>query len=165
MDLKKWEEYTNEEKTEILMHWYHYYGKTMYTLENMEYFKKVSTENADKIMHIITTGYDYRATKNGPDPAIVMHETVRYPFFMELLLEECPDISTLSKAERTSFETSMANLVAEFVETYNNPQPAVPMTVAIIVKSPQKPKAKKKKPLKPNASKKEETKTDNKPKE
>ena len=57
MELKKWEEYTKEEQKELLNHWWHYYGKVMYTLEEWEQFNKLIDKDSDKILEMAIAGY------------------------------------------------------------------------------------------------------------
>ena len=55
MATKKWEEYTKEEQTNYLTHWFHYYGNMIYNFQELEDFRKLAETRQDDIFdHIVT---------------------------------------------------------------------------------------------------------------
>ena len=53
MNLKRWNEYTAEEKETILMHYFTYYGKTFITLSELELYHDLCKTNPDLIFNYI----------------------------------------------------------------------------------------------------------------
>ena len=41
MEIKRFSEYTNDEQKQLLMHWWHYYGKLPVTLAEIEEFMEI----------------------------------------------------------------------------------------------------------------------------
>ena len=56
MAIKKWEEYSNEEKTDYLVYWFCQYGNQIFTFQELEDFRNLAKEKYDDIFdHIIVT--------------------------------------------------------------------------------------------------------------
>ncbi len=120
MELKQFSEYSLSEKKELLIHWWHYYGKVMYTLEEMNQFRQMIEENCDQVMMMAIFGYVDGITSQ---PIIAAMRAGK--------LEELK--STLPKPEEQDdkfkevYSMVEAELIKELVKTYNNPEPSVPM--------------------------------------
>lgn len=52
MELKKYDEYSDEEKRELLFHWWHYYGKTVCSLGVMRRFTQMVYDDVDEMFKI-----------------------------------------------------------------------------------------------------------------
>lgn len=52
MELKKYNEYSDEEKRELLFHWWHYYGKTVCSLGVMRRFTQMVYDDVDEMFKI-----------------------------------------------------------------------------------------------------------------
>ena len=57
MEIKSIDEYTKEEKIALLNHWFRYYGKEIYILEELEKFQKVVQKDCDIIMQVAILSY------------------------------------------------------------------------------------------------------------
>ena len=55
--MKKWEDYSKEEQTNNLIHWFHYYGGMIYTFKELEDFEKLAKTRQDDIFNYIVTSY------------------------------------------------------------------------------------------------------------
>ena len=65
MELKKYDEYSDEEKRELLFHWWHYYGKTVCSLRVMRQFTQMVYDNVDEMFKIGL--FSFVNGKNGKD--------------------------------------------------------------------------------------------------
>ena len=52
MEIKKYNEYSDDEKSELLFHWWHYYGKTVCSLGVMRRFTQMVYDDVDKMFDI-----------------------------------------------------------------------------------------------------------------
>ena len=57
MEEKKFSNYTQEEKETLLMHWFHYYGKDIYSLAEAEEVYKAILANADSVKDAAVVAY------------------------------------------------------------------------------------------------------------
>ena len=62
MAIKKWEDYSKEEQTNYLTHWFHYYGNMMYNFQELEDFRKLASTRQDDIFNHIVTEFLFRNT-------------------------------------------------------------------------------------------------------
>jgi len=124
MKIKKFKDYTPQEKKELLLHWWHYYGKMLYTFAEMEQFSTMIDENANQVMELAIAGFVNGITSQ---PIIVaMRENN-----LEELKATLPNVE--DDEEFREFYNQVEDvLVAELVETYNNPEPSIPMEPKIL---------------------------------
>ena len=57
MEFKKFNEYSQNEKEELLMHWFHYYGKILVTVEEIEKFYELVKSDSNLIKDAAMVAY------------------------------------------------------------------------------------------------------------
>ena len=62
MSVKKWEDYSKEEQTNYLTHWFHYYGNMMYNFQELEDFRELAKTRQDDIFNHIVTEFLFQNT-------------------------------------------------------------------------------------------------------
>ena len=122
MTLKEWNEYSAEEKVNLLNHHYHYYGKSIINLAEMEQMRDLIAQNPDLMWNLAVVSH---ITRSNAQTTLV--RTLRHNMIEELL-RSLPDKSTFTEEEKEAYDLCGTHLLKETVETYNNPQPAKPMT-------------------------------------
>lgn len=76
----------------LLIHWWHYYGKVIYTLAELEEFEKVIDEyGADKVLDVAVASYVC-----GDGSPTIMLASIRKGT-VKKLFESLPDISKMEK--------------------------------------------------------------------
>lgn len=84
----------------LLIHWWHYYGKVIYTFAELEEFEKVIDEyGADKVLDVAVASY---VCRDG-SPTIML-KSIRKGT-VKKLFESLPDISKMEKKEKEQYET------------------------------------------------------------
>lgn len=116
MKVKKWKEYTIEEKGELLNHWWYYFGKSLISLQDWIEFDKLTKTNTDQLFDVALFSYTQgessqlllEATRSRRTPAI---------------LKYCS--SSDIKRQIGDQEDAFLKIL---VSTYNSPEPNVPMS-------------------------------------
>ena len=127
MILKEWNEYSPEEKVTLLNHHYYYYGKSMVTLDEIEKLRYLIQHNPDLLWRLAVISH---ITRINAQTAVV--RSLRANAFEELCAN-ISDESTFTDEEKEDYALYGGDLLRQTVETFNNPQPAIPMTVEQIV--------------------------------
>ena len=129
MKMNEFKNYTPEEKKSLLLHWWHYYGKGIYTLAEIEQFEKMIDENYDQVWGLAIAGF--------------IHELTSQPILFAMredkvadLLATLPVIEEQSDEFKEAYAKAEKALLTQIVQTYNNPEPSVPMDIAIVVNEP-----------------------------
>ena len=98
----------------LLMHWWHYYGKCIYTLEELEKFEKIIDEyGADKVLDFAVTSY---IISDG-SPTILLG-SIRNGV-VEEMFQSLPDIETFDKVAKKEFIEIKEVFLKAITETYN----------------------------------------------
>ncbi len=122
MEKKKFSEYSIEEKKALLRHWWHYYGKEIYTFAEKEKIDSLIDENYDLIKDAAVFSFMFSTGNNTQLLHAIRHgEAVAY---LNGVLETLADVGLKQKREETE-----EKLIDELVHTYNNPEPDVPLSV------------------------------------
>lgn len=80
---------------ELLMHWWHYYGKAIYTFEDLEKFSAlIDKYGAEKISELVVASY----ISNDGSPTVLLF-SIRHNQ-AENLLNTLPDVSAFSKKRK-----------------------------------------------------------------
>lgn len=83
----------------LLIHWWHYYGKSIYTLAELEEFEKVIDEyGVDKVLDVAVVSYVC-----GDGSPTIMLASIRKGAVRELF-ESLPDISKMKKEEKEQYD-------------------------------------------------------------
>lgn len=118
IEIKNWNDYSFEEKNKLLQHWWHYYGKMMYTLQEWEEFNKLVEKDADR-MFIFAIGSYIMGTSSQPLICAMRQRNV------DEVIASLPEKKELEDNEMYfKIENS---LISQLVKSYNDPQPVVPM--------------------------------------
>ena len=91
----------------LLIHWWHYYGKCIYTLAELEEFEKIIDEyGTDKVLDIAVASY---ITCDG-SPTVIL-ESIRTDT-VEELINTLPDFESMEEEKKTAYNA----IKEEFVE-------------------------------------------------
>lgn len=121
MEVKKFSEYSEEEKSALLNHLWNYYGKHVYTFEDLTNYNRFVKSNSDQLfdLAVFTSfgGINFQTTVLMAMRNNKLHELFnRIPKFEKGSLEE------------RKHEAIAIKLLNEVVSTYNRPEPSVPMS-------------------------------------
>lgn len=119
MKLKKWDEYTQEEKQDLLIHYFYYYGKTFITLEEYDKYISIVKENPDCILNYALIAL---AKEEGPTPLVYAIRNNKQDEILELCTK------TINKIDEKLVETIKDSFLNQIVTTYNHPEPDIPFT-------------------------------------
>lgn len=118
MELKDWNDYTPEEKEALLRHLFIYYGKYVYSLEELEMFDALIKEAPDKIFEIFL--HSNVIKKNGQ------------PIILEALRKNDKPLINLKaeikKYKEEDIEEYKKFFFTEIVNTFNNKAPSIPLS-------------------------------------
>ena len=118
MELKDWNDYTPEEKEALLRHLFIYYGKYVYSLEELEMFDALIKEAPDKIFEIFL--HSNVIKKNGQ------------PIILEALRKNDKPLINLKaeikKYKEEDVEEYKKFFLTEIVNTFNNKAPSRPLS-------------------------------------
>lgn len=97
---------------ELLIHWWHYYGKSIYTLAELEKFEEVIDEyGADRVLDVAVASY-----VGGDGSPTIMLASIRKGAVKELF-ESLPDISKMKKEEKEQYEAVREEFVQIISQT------------------------------------------------
>lgn len=83
----------------LLIHWWHYYGKGIYTLAELEKFEEVIDKyGTDKILDVAVASYIC-----GDGSPTIMLASIRNDAVKELV-ESLPDVSKMESKEKEQYE-------------------------------------------------------------
>ena len=118
MELKDWNDYTPEEKEALLWHLFIYYGKYVYSLEELEMFDALIKEAPDKMFEIFL--HSNVIKKNGQ------------PIILEALRKNDKPLINLKaeikKYKEEDIEEYKKFFLTEIVNTFNNKAPSIPLS-------------------------------------
>lgn len=96
----------------LLIHWWHYYGKCIYTLAELEEFEKVIDEyGADKVLDVAVASYIC-----GDGSPTIMLASIRKGAVKELF-ESLPDISKMEGKEKEQYDAVREEFVQIISQT------------------------------------------------
>ncbi|MBE6160336.1 MAG: hypothetical protein E7157_04755 [Lactobacillales bacterium] len=111
IEIKNWNEYSSEEKNILLQHWWHYYGKILYTLDECEQFDSLLEKDIDKIF-IAAIGSFIIGLSSQP-----LIDSMRRNNIDELL-SALPEMKKLEDNEM--YHKVEVSLITQLVDSYNN---------------------------------------------
>ncbi len=132
---KKWNEYSGEEKSNILNFWFYYYGGVLVTLEEIEKFRQLAMTRQDEIFNYIVTSFLFHNTIQTNVLVAAMRQDKTEELFKCLL-----DEKQLDDELRIRVEATKDCLIKEIVHSYLFPEPPVPMNIQIMVQDDDDPK-------------------------
>lgn len=119
MEKKEFKNYTQEEKDQLLLHWWRYYGKEIYTLAEEEQLIDLIKEDPESVLQTAVLSFiDDKGTK---------------PLLMAIRKNK---VKSLKQEVQTKLESPLIKsqikdieniFLEEIVATYNHPAPAIPM--------------------------------------
>ena len=121
MEIKEWDLYTQEEKKTILNHWWHYYGKLLYSLDELERFNKLLDTNCDDVFTTAICSYTRGYSSQ------ILISAMRQGKVDELF-KVLPDTITDDELRNRAYKALCNEFLSEVVGTLNNPEPSIPMS-------------------------------------
>lgn len=127
---KKYIDKDNEIKSEsLLLHWFHYYGKSPYTLDELEKFKKVIDKYSEKIFEFI-----FACNIAEIDPNVCMISAIRKDI-VDLLFDSLPNTNNFSDEDKKMHDKIIKSIKDEIISSYQNPEPNNTDVVMILTKN------------------------------
>lgn len=120
MEIKKFNEYSKNEQSELLMHWWYYYGKMPITLAEQDKFMELVEQDPNLIKNVALIAYARGEASQGLVQAIRRSK-------LEGFLDNVREISTTLEFEDYEEELE-SEFIKEMVGTINKPEPNVPMS-------------------------------------
>ena len=120
MEIKKFSEYNTTEQVNLLMHWFHYYSKNIYTLEERTMIQQIIEQQPYEVLKIAVWGY----LKNHGSQVLLF--ALRQDLLLQLF-DTIPRDDEFNENDKMEFEELIAEFIVKIVDTYNNPEPDVPM--------------------------------------
>ncbi len=115
MELKAFNEYTKEEIKDLLSHWFNYYGKKAYTLDELDKFMKMVDAEPTHCFEVAAMLF-----KKGLGSTLVLEAIRGDKSQLENMINEYNTFSHVTKM------FLHRDFVEEVVKTYNDPEPAIP---------------------------------------
>ena len=126
---KKWDEFSKEEKTSLLNHWFYYYGGVIVTLEEIEKFGELAKTKQEEIFNYITTSLICNNTIQTNVLVACMRQNK-----IDELFEHVINVQSIEdEAAKAQIEEVRNYIVKEMVHSYLYPEPPVPMSVDVVV--------------------------------
>ena len=126
--VNRWEDLEPSRKSELLNHWFYYYGGTVVTFDEIERFNELAKTNADDIFNYIVTSFIFDKTIQTNVLVGVMRSGEVKKFFEAII-----NYAELDEAQKKKIDPIRCSLLDEIEHTYAAPEPPVPMDIAIIV--------------------------------
>lgn len=96
----------------LLVHWFHYYGKQIYTLDEMEKFIAIIDEyGADKVMDVAVASYIC-----GDGSPTVLLNAIRENKVKDIF-DSLPDVSTMEEEAKNMYTSVRERLIQIFTES------------------------------------------------
>lgn len=130
MEKKSWDEYTNKEQEELLLHWWHYYGKDIYTLAEREEVVKLIKQQPNQLLTLATVAYIDGVTTR---PLLTAIRTNQVEKIFQDIQQKTENPST-----KDVLVAATDILLDELVATYNNPEPDIPLEQDELLKQLEK---------------------------
>ena len=112
MSIEEFDTLNFDEKECLMLHWWHYYGKTMYSLRDLENYREALSNYIDKIIEAAVIFY-----MRGIGPEIV----ARFIFVnkIEVLLNRLPKIEEFTRDEMQIYLQAKQAFINEIIRTSN----------------------------------------------
>ena len=96
----------------LLLHWWHYYGRYIYTLDELKKFEEIIKKyGADRVFDVVVASYIC-----GDGSPTVMLASIRDDAVDELF-KSLPDISQMTDDEKAKYNTIRENLLQVISQT------------------------------------------------
>ena len=123
---KNWYEYTKDEQKELLEHWWVYYGKMLYTGEELEIFNEMVEKIPDQVLFIALISY-LKGYSSQPLLQAIREDNV------DGLISLLPSYNDEDKEIIDYYKKSEQHFISILVKSYNNPEPDVPMKLTDVI--------------------------------
>ncbi len=120
-----------KEKKELMTHWFHYYGKSVFTFKELEDYRSLLDTNMDEVVTFATFLY---VDKKGPTELLENMRRGKVETIFSIVKE-----FNESQDEQKQHDLNIyRNLFIEEINgTYKNPLPSVPMEPKVMSKQIQ----------------------------
>lgn len=119
MEIKNWNEYSESEKQALLKHLFTYYGKMIFSLEELEMYSYLTSRIPDSLFKIFVSSYFV-----GENGQTVILEVLRNEQEKQVAALK-KKIDNYNDEELKEYENEF---LAEIVKTYNTPEAPVPLS-------------------------------------
>lgn len=121
LEIKKWNDYSLEEQSELLNHWWHYYGNIIFTLDELEQFNELIKKDSHKVLELAVANFIIGQSTQSLIQAMRVNK-------VDNLMNALPSLENNDDEEFKAMYTKVENdLISILVESYNNPEPSIPM--------------------------------------
>lgn len=120
MEVKKFHEYTKEEQNKLMMHWWHYYGKVPFTPEELNKFSEYVENDLNLMWKVAVVSYIRCEASQGLINAMRNGNVLEY-FDLINVIVQTNKYKKLAESVEDGF-------IGMLVESYNNPEPDIPLT-------------------------------------
>ena len=134
MEVKEYSQYTQEEKEEILMHWFHYYGKECYLVEELEQFQMLVKEHNNEVFILAVLSYIHGDATHSILEALRQNKLDQ---LFQMISDHTGSMNS-NKGYAAMFHHAMHQFIEEVVESYNHPKADVPFREEELKKQVQK---------------------------
>jgi len=110
MTIEEFNALSIEVKKNLMIHWWHYYGKRIYTFEELQQFISLLNNDIDKVIEIAIVNYMYN---QGPTPLLMVIRKNE----VGKLLEALPNISELPQDALDNYYQIKTAFINEIVNT------------------------------------------------
>ncbi len=122
MEIKKLEQYSDDELKELLFFWFRYYVKKAYSLDELDKFNKMINEQPKTMFRAAVILY-----QDSLGPTVVL-DGIRGNLEQ---MEKC--LNKVKKVSKSEMEKAASEFIKEVVTSYNNPEPNVPQKESDII--------------------------------
>lgn len=127
MVIMKWEEYPKETKKELLNHWWYYYGKMIFTLDEWNKFNQLVEEKPDLVFRAAVTSY--LCGESSQMLIMAMRNNKVDEYFSSL-----PNKDKFTKSQKKEYEKIERNFLVILSDSYDRPKENVPMDEEEVIK-------------------------------
>lgn len=122
IDKKSWDCYTEEEKVDLLNHWWFYFGKMMFTMQEYSKFLKLIESTPDTVWDIAILSFSQNMTTQPLISAMRQNELAK------LIISSCAVVKKIKALSPEGWSSLEDCLLDNLVPTYNDPEPSIPFT-------------------------------------
>lgn len=110
MTIEEFNSLSNETKKGLMLHWWHYYGKSIYTLEELEKFIALLEADIEQVLEIAVANFMF-----GEGPTLLLM-AIRNNLVSKML-EVLPNIAELSEKEKVQYTEAKTAFINEIIAT------------------------------------------------
>lgn len=110
MTLEEFENLSFETKKGLMLHWWHYYGKSIYTLAELEEFNNLLESDFEKILEVAIANY-----MCGEGPTLLLIAIRKK--LVSKMLAKLPNINELTEESKNQYFKIKTGFINEIIST------------------------------------------------